>query len=1179
MGLFARLFKKDKVDLSTNTNFIMTGKIFIYKPNEDFYHENKNEIKTYEKVYLSKLNQNKTLTSLDLKLEDDKYLHHYINKLTKINLEIDFIIDPLNQSDKKEYTYLSILEEKQKLYHTLIVNHINNLFLKKAALENILKRSPFMSMNKKNTIKNLISQIEIQIISMQNAITGNLLEITTLKGRIASLNLPKKENEETLNRYKKIIESFDINLSEITPVNIAKATVQVEDELYNNKSLVSKLNEELSALIDSKLPPREILTKLDKLIAKCIGIEELNDQKLTTLKEKLINAKYNILCTLAVNNNYQGISFNDFFKEEKGYLETILLSQINNITKDPNSKIYNSYKEASQKNSGTMRINEYERLVRLLKQIITNDSGEFSTKDIFDIPFKLALITSISSPKLITKFFDNYMVNSSDIYKYIINQETFELVNQIPLSTFVGLLSDEVEVTKSKKKPKFVAYLKSSDAKDIVSNQKLFSLVQLYTLIFKTILNTKTNKEIPNGIKNINSYYMTFIEPVAIYYGEIFMPFLERLKLAKTPIEFPSSLNKVNLNAFSKMCYETTHNDLVNPDLKLKFNEGTKEIVSTKEIQFDTIQFPSTISGLRLLNTPANWVFNNYLNCEALETKDGILKLLKDVDMSDAFSYQKSKFHFKHALDIFSFTIDTERIPPYNNIDARDYSHEDYILQIYKSFKTKIKEICHKIINYAKTLGIERNSKIKFTYTNSTLRELYKYVIKQATSMNLPTKIKNEYDIIFQEYQNHATSVHELNKVFRKIEALANLGLISNGEFKAIAEKHFDVIINNYESGSIPFYGFSLMTTELISEIMANKISSSKSLSYENIDQEELLRKKLTNRAINRREAVKLEETFKTIFNDEHAINDRILLELLSALYYKNPLEKIIELLHTIKIDKGFYSDLLKEIYREKYFCDKIPLHTMLILIDHLPANKRNSLVGKQLNNIYNFYKILSNSLLDDPQEIILSGIKAFELNNYYYDIFTEITVERFDKFSPKTLLFPKDLEEIILSGVKIVKNYERPTVSKMVNKIVLNEEIKYLEIKQSFSFEPNLAIEIPAELKKFPKHRINHRKNVSIVFKDYENSKILNNQATLRDFVEQYIENIIFNGGFGGESIKIVLAKSNGEQIIIKNSYITDINSFCKQKYHNKTINNISREINKYLPPKKVLVPIKNKK
>ena len=43
------------------------------------------------------------------------------------------------------------------------------------------------------------------------------------------------------------------------------------------------------------------------------------------------------------------------------------------------------------------------------------------------------------------------MVNSSDIYKYIINQETFELVNQIPLSTFVGLLSDEVEVTKSKK--------------------------------------------------------------------------------------------------------------------------------------------------------------------------------------------------------------------------------------------------------------------------------------------------------------------------------------------------------------------------------------------------------------------------------------------------------------------------------------------------------------------------------------------------------------------------------------------------------------------------------------------------------------------------------------------------------------------------------------------------------
>lgn len=35
MGLFSILFEKEKI--STNTNFITTGKIFIYKPNEDFY--------------------------------------------------------------------------------------------------------------------------------------------------------------------------------------------------------------------------------------------------------------------------------------------------------------------------------------------------------------------------------------------------------------------------------------------------------------------------------------------------------------------------------------------------------------------------------------------------------------------------------------------------------------------------------------------------------------------------------------------------------------------------------------------------------------------------------------------------------------------------------------------------------------------------------------------------------------------------------------------------------------------------------------------------------------------------------------------------------------------------------------------------------------------------------------
>ena len=371
MGLFSKLFKKEKIN--TNTNFITTGKIFIYKPNGAFYHENKDEIKTYERVYQAKLNQNRTLTSLDLKLEDDKYLHHYINKLTKINLEIDFIIDPLNQSDKKEYTYLSILEEKQKLYHTLIVNHINNLFLKKAALENILKRSPFMSMNKKNTIKNLISQIEIQIISMQNAITGNLLEITTLKDRIASLDLPKEENQVTLNRYKKIIEGFDINLSEINPVSIAKATVQIEDEIYNDSHLANSISEDLTKLLSSNLSSKEQLKQLDKLIAKCIGIEELGYQKLENLKEKLFKTKFNILCNLAISNDYKGISFDSFFKEEQANLETVLLNLINVISKDPSRKIYESYQNVSKENNGTMRINEYERVVRLSKQIITNE--------------------------------------------------------------------------------------------------------------------------------------------------------------------------------------------------------------------------------------------------------------------------------------------------------------------------------------------------------------------------------------------------------------------------------------------------------------------------------------------------------------------------------------------------------------------------------------------------------------------------------------------------------------------------------------------------------------------------------------------------------------------------------------------------------------------------------------
>ena len=1176
MGLFSKLFKKEKIN--TNTNFITTGKIFIYKPNEDFYHENKNEIKTYERVYQAKLNQNRTLTSLDLKLEDDKYLHHYINKLTKINLEIDFIIDPLNQSDKKEHTYLSILEEKQKLYHTLIVNHINNLFLKKAALENILKRNPFMSMNKKNTIKNLISQIEIQIISMQNAITGNLLEITTLKDRIESLNLPKEENQVTLNRYKKIIEGFDINLSEITPVSIAKATVQIEDELYNDSHLANSISEDLTKLLSSNLSSKEQLKQLDKLIAKCIGIEELGYQKLENLKEKLFKTKFNILCNLAISNDYKGISFDSFFKEEQANLETVLLNLINVISKDPSRKIYGSYQNVSKENNGTMRINEYERLVRLSKQIITNDSGEFSASDIFNTPFKLALLASISSPELITSFFDNYMVKSRNIYKYINDLKAFDFSDQIPLSTFMSFLSNEIEVPQNGTKPEIITFMKSNPSMYMQSSQKLYALVQLYSLIFKTILNTKNNREIPNGVEYISDDYATLLHtPVLIYYSEIFKPFIERLKYDNTPIEFPSSLNRINLDVFSKMYYEVTFDKLINLDLKLKFNEGLKEFISTREMQFDTIEFPSTIKKISLSHPPHDWVFNNYLDCEALETQEGFIELLKECDMTEALFLQQSKFHFNYPVEALNFTVDTKKIPRKELKRAIDYSNKDYIFKVYKLFVIKLKEIYTKLENYAKALGIEINHQIKLTYKMKDIYDLYQNIVKKASSINLPSTIISEYKVSFQKSQNNQATKDDVKKHLQKLEILVSLGLIDKNKFKSIVEEYFNYAIASYESSITLLNDLSPQIAEIIKEIMKNKISNNQTLSYENIDQEELLKKKLTSKAITRNDALRLEAAYKSLFftKDENNIqdgilNNQILLKFYNVLNYPNPLERIIKLFQKIKIKNQDCTKLLKEITYDEHFCDEIPLLTLLKLIDSVPQDKRLDVLGESLYKIYNFYNVLSPSLVPNEKEFILPGIKVFRMKPAYNNPVEQITIYKLRKYKPSTITLPNGLSEIILDGPTSFNG----DIS-AVNKIILNKEIDHLYILNHFSCSSNLTVEIPTELKSFTIFRINHSRDVTITFNDYENSKILNDKTALNSFLRQYIGNITAFDGFTGKSIRIVLAKPTGEQIPIESSIIREKEQVANSNSE-QIFNDMKAEIKKYLPQEKNLNTIK---
>ena len=1163
MGLFSKLFKKEKI--STNTNFITTGKVFIYKPNEDFYHENKNEIKTYERVYQAKLNQNRTLTSLDLKLEDDKYLHHYINKLTKINLEIDFIIDPLNQSDKKEHTYLSILEEKQKLYHSLIVNHINNLFLKKAALENILKRNPFMSMNKKNTIKSLIGQIEIQIISMQNAITGNLLEITTLKDRIESLNLPKEENQVTLNRYKKIIEGFDINLSEITPVSIAKATVQIEDEIYNDSHLANSISENLTKLLSSNLPSKERLKQLNKLIAKCIGIEELGYQKLENLKEKLFKAKFNILCNLAISNDYEGISFDSFFKEEQASLETVLLNLINVISKDSSKEIYNAYDKAAKQNKSEMNSVLYNDLIKILRKIITDKNGDFSAKDIFNNPFKLALLARINDPKLLISYFNNYLVKSSELFNYISKNDFIEYAEYLPLSSFLKILSNELLFKEPNNLDKFTTLSKDENEEDIIKlgfekiseNQKLCSLIKLYELLYGIIRISGTYRQIPEGVKSIST--SDKISSANIFY--LYTKLYSCIKTyPHTPtLCCPKSLESIDTSLYRLPGFLNYSYDFIKSQLTIQLQEGTKKFINTASkngtpIQLSHVQFPSTITEIG--GFYADMTFNNYLNCDALSSKEKFMQLFSDIPWSN-FINKKGEINFEHELSIFSFKMGYREFE--NLEEAAKESGTKLKDKIYELFNSELKDIYRNLIYLANALEfpLEIDTQ-KSEYTTQDIKNLYNKIITIANNKNLV----DETIFACMNLDNKNENSNSLLKLLTKANALNKLGLMSN---TALTNTTKNIVINmlkNYEKGTQPFDEIPKNIISIVLNVLGEELLKINNSYLNEVDQELLIKNGIITKKIAPNAVIKIKSQINNIFfksplsskTKVEVIYSPILLELLSALIKPNPIANFIKSLNTITINKKAYRVLLGNIADSYYFCDKVPVLTVLKLLNEVPKKDLKPFKGETILNLLDLYNELKAYLPVDEEEIIPPGIRDFIFNNsckYLYNYSAEL----FSKSKTKSIKFSPGLD--YFNALKNENSFNNGNPFERISKITLTDDIGFISLSkpQTGNSIFKTTIVIPPNIKSHD--IIAPGNNISLEFIDYQNSEILNSPHILSCIAHSFLNE------FSDQS-EIILKQEGSEPVVITRQDIEAKAKFKSDKKYQEQI--LIEEIKKHL-------------
>ena len=144
MKLFNILFKNKNVTPSVN---IVSIQDIISMPDKKFYQNHSDDYKKYYNLYMNILTKSKSITSINLNI-DDKDITFYSDIITNLSLKLDYIINPVNQSEDRTKEGLTLICSKFVYYKNEMTRYKDSLFIRWKVLENILSRKVFLSYNK-----------------------------------------------------------------------------------------------------------------------------------------------------------------------------------------------------------------------------------------------------------------------------------------------------------------------------------------------------------------------------------------------------------------------------------------------------------------------------------------------------------------------------------------------------------------------------------------------------------------------------------------------------------------------------------------------------------------------------------------------------------------------------------------------------------------------------------------------------------------------------------------------------------------------------------------------------------------------------------------------------------------------------------------------------------------------
>ena len=351
MKLFNLLFKKEKE--SNNVNLVNLQD-FIKMPSSSFYNEHTKEYQKYYKEYNKILNEKRSLTSIDLSLDENLSINFYSTIITKLSIELSNIINPVNQSEERNKSGLKKIMLKFLVYQQEMNEYKNNLYIKYKVLKDILTKRIFLKPSKKDTIKSEINNIEGKIIAISNNIHAIKLEIINYYNMISLYEF--NDNEKYLSdKYNNLIEyinAFNLNSNfENSLSNIVAMEIMLEKYIIKNDIV-----KEIENTLENINIETTNYVVIDELIIKSRCIKDLfSKEKGEYLLKKSYQLKYNF-----IKNSYKTkIVVNEQFKiktnDEKEYLINYLQKDIFDTIKDTNGAIKNTHQDNKRFVIATLR--------------------------------------------------------------------------------------------------------------------------------------------------------------------------------------------------------------------------------------------------------------------------------------------------------------------------------------------------------------------------------------------------------------------------------------------------------------------------------------------------------------------------------------------------------------------------------------------------------------------------------------------------------------------------------------------------------------------------------------------------------------------------------------------------------------------------------------------------------